>query len=118
MIAVLERRLERADELVGIASGRSSASVLDRLEAATERRDPVVADLARQLRNRYYDQPVIAQRREEAYAEMSAQLDALVGRRARRARRRRRGLPAAARAAAHRAAWRRRRPSIAPWCSR
>ena len=34
--------------------------MLDRLELATERRDPVIADLARQLRNRYYDQPLIA----------------------------------------------------------
>jgi hypothetical protein len=36
--------------------------VLDRIEAAAERRDPVIADLARQLRNRYYDQPLIAER--------------------------------------------------------
>ncbi len=77
VMAVLQRRLERADELVGRVNPEFR-DVLDRLEAATERRDPVVADLARQLRNRYYDQPVIAERREEAYAEMGAQLDALV----------------------------------------
>ena len=44
---------ERADALVGEV-GDGFRGVLDRLETATERRDPVLADLARQLRNRYY----------------------------------------------------------------
>jgi acetyl-CoA carboxylase carboxyltransferase component len=74
---ILQRRLARAGELVDQV-GPEFRDVLDRLEAATERRDPVVADLARQLRNRYYEQPVIAQRRESAYAEMDAHLTALV----------------------------------------
>ena len=56
VMAILEQRLERADELVGNV-GDEFRGVLDRLELATERRDPVIADLARQLRNRYYDQP-------------------------------------------------------------
>ena len=56
VMAILEKRLERADELVPKTNGEFRG-VLDRLEIATERRDPVIADLARQLRNRYYDQP-------------------------------------------------------------
>ena len=48
--------------------------MLDRLELATERRDPVIADQARQLRNRYFDQPVILQRQVEAYEELECHL--------------------------------------------
>ncbi len=77
VMAILQRRLQQAGELLEQV-GPDFRDVLDRLEAATERRDPVVADLARQLRNRYFDQPVIAQRRESAYAEMDAHLRALV----------------------------------------
>ncbi len=61
VMAILEKRLERADEFVGKVE-RQFRGVLDRLELATERRDPVIADHARQLRNRYYDQPVIVER--------------------------------------------------------
>ena len=66
VMAILEKRLERADELVGNVDAEFRG-VLDRLELATERRDPVIADLARQLRNRYFDQPLIAERQAAAY---------------------------------------------------
>ena len=42
-----------------------------------EGRDPVLADLARQVRYRYFDEPVIAARREATYREMADQLAAL-----------------------------------------
>ena len=58
VMAILEKRIERADELVGKV-GDGFRGVLDRLELATERRDPVIADHARQLRTRYFDRPVI-----------------------------------------------------------
>ena len=77
VMAILTRRLESADELVG-RCGDEFRGVLDRLELATERRDPVIADLARQLRNRYYDQPLIAQRHAEGYAQIEQHLTALV----------------------------------------
>ena len=77
VMAILEKRLERADELVPKTNGEFRG-VLDRLEIATERRDPVIADLARQLRNRYYDQPVIAERQAQAYAELECHLKALL----------------------------------------
>ena len=77
VMAILERRLNSADELVGTV-GDEFRGVLDRLELATERRDPVIADQARQLRNRYYDQPLILQRQAEAYAELEQHLEALL----------------------------------------
>ena len=106
VMAILEKRLERADELVRKTVGEFRG-VLDRLELATERRDPVIADLARQLRNRYYDQPVIAERQAQAYAELERHLKRAAGgpgpRRPRGAHPRRRRGAAAAGAAAHRA---------------
>ena len=77
VMAILERRLNCSDELVGTV-GDEFRGVLDRLEFATERRDPVIADQARQLRNRYYDQPVILERQAEAYAELELHLEALL----------------------------------------
>ena len=76
-MAILTRRLERADELVG-RCGDEFRGVLDRLELATERRDPVIADLARQLRNRYYDQPLIAAAPCGGLREIEQHLNALV----------------------------------------
>ena len=78
VMAILERRLERADELVGTV-GDEFRGVLDRLELATERRDPVIADHARQLRNRYYDQPRDRRSaRPRPTRSSSAHLDALL----------------------------------------
>src|SRR4051794_11441170 len=77
VMAILEKRLERADELVEAVDGELR-SVLDRLELATERRDPVIADHARQLRNRYFDQPLIAKRQAAAYEVAQRHLSALL----------------------------------------
>ncbi|HLM05792.1 MAG TPA: carboxyl transferase domain-containing protein, partial [Blastococcus sp.] len=65
-----------AGELTGLV-GRSFREVLDRLVAATERRDPVIADLGRETRDRYFDQPVMQAAREAVYAEMGRHLQAL-----------------------------------------
>src|SRR4051812_21429626 len=77
VMAILEKRLERADELVPSTSDEFRG-VLDRLELATERRDPVIADHARQLRNRYFDQPLIAEREARAYERVERHLAALL----------------------------------------
>ncbi|MDA0183633.1 ATP-grasp domain-containing protein [Solirubrobacter phytolaccae] len=77
VMAILEKRLERAEELVPRTNGEFRG-VLDRLEIATERRDPAIADHARQLRNRYYDQPVILERQARAYEELECHLSALL----------------------------------------
>ncbi|MGZ5388058.1 MAG: ATP-binding protein [Solirubrobacterales bacterium] len=74
--AILDHRLERASSLVGNV-GDEFREVLDRLIAATEHRDQVVADLAREVRYRYFDEPVIEAAREKAYAAMEEHLAAL-----------------------------------------
>ena len=74
--AILDRRLELADELAGNVPG-DFREVLDHLETTMEGRDPALADLARQVRYRYFDEPVIAAHREATYSEMGDQLAAL-----------------------------------------
>ncbi len=108
--AVLSRHLERADEL----SGDAFRDVLDRLEAALAPREPALAELARELRWRTSDAPLVEAARQETYAEMQVP-PRRAGRGSpprgpRRALRRPGRLPAAARAAAD-ADRRRRRPA-------
>ncbi|HEX2415216.1 MAG TPA: biotin carboxylase N-terminal domain-containing protein, partial [Thermoleophilaceae bacterium] len=74
--AILDRRLELADDLVGSVPA-DFREVLDHLEATMEGRDAVLAELARRVRYRYFDEPVIEARREATYAEMAEQLAAL-----------------------------------------
>ncbi|HEY1277841.1 MAG TPA: carboxyl transferase domain-containing protein [Thermoleophilaceae bacterium] len=74
--AILDRRLELADDLAGNVPGEFR-DVLDHLETTMEGRDAVLADLARQVRYRYFDEPVVEARREETYAEMADNLAAL-----------------------------------------
>ena len=78
IVAILDRRLEDAEDLVGHV-GDGFREVLGRLAVAHEGRDPIVADLARELRFRYFDEPVIAQAAERAYAEIERSIAALVG---------------------------------------
>jgi acetyl/propionyl-CoA carboxylase alpha subunit/acetyl-CoA carboxylase carboxyltransferase component len=77
ILAILDRRLEDADDLVGHV-GADFREVLDRLATALEGRDPVVADLAREVRFRYFDEPVIAEARERVYAEMEKHVAAVM----------------------------------------
>ncbi len=74
--AILDRRLELADDLAGNVPA-DFRDVLDHLETTMEGRDQVLADLARQVRYRYFDEPVIAAGRERTYSEMAEQLAAL-----------------------------------------
>ena len=76
VLAILDRRLEQADELAGHV-GEDFRDALVRLAAATESRDPVIADLARETRFRYFDEPLIAAARDEAYAAMEVHIAAL-----------------------------------------
>ena len=76
MLAILDRRLEQADELVGHV-GQDFSEALTSLIAATVGRDQVLADLARETRFRYFDEPLIVAAREPAYAAMEEHLDAL-----------------------------------------
>ncbi|MBV9001005.1 MAG: hypothetical protein JO304_18225, partial [Solirubrobacterales bacterium] len=79
IVAILDRRLDDADELVGHVGGEFR-KVLDRLAVALDGRDPVVADLAREVRFRYFDEPVIADTRERVYAEMEGHVAAITSR--------------------------------------
>ena len=76
VIAILSHRLERSESLVGNV-GDEFRGVLDRLIAATEDRDQAITELAREVRHRYYDEPVIEAAREHTYAAMEEHLRAL-----------------------------------------
>ena len=76
IMAILDRRLELAHDLAGNVPG-DFREVLDHLEATMEGRDQVLADLARKVRYRYFDEPVIVAAQEATYAEMANHLAAL-----------------------------------------
>jgi acetyl/propionyl-CoA carboxylase alpha subunit/acetyl-CoA carboxylase carboxyltransferase component len=76
--AILERRLEQGDVLAP-AAGPELRTLLDQLVAATRRRHQAVSDLAREVRHRYFDQPLLEQARDRVYQQALrhlAELDA------------------------------------------
>ena len=74
--AILERRLRRCEALVDFA-GPELRALLDRLAAAAQSRHRVVADLARDVRFRYFDEPLREHVLAEIYREMDGHLNAL-----------------------------------------
>jgi acetyl/propionyl-CoA carboxylase alpha subunit/acetyl-CoA carboxylase carboxyltransferase component len=76
ILAILDRRHEEADQLAGHI-GDDFREALDRLLAALEGRDPAVADRAREVRFRYFDEPIIAEARARVYAEAEQHIGAL-----------------------------------------
>jgi acetyl/propionyl-CoA carboxylase alpha subunit/acetyl-CoA carboxylase carboxyltransferase component len=75
--SAVERILTRRLEQPGDADGADLRSVLDRLETTLARREPDVADLARELRWRACDEPLVQAAREEVTASMEQHLAAL-----------------------------------------
>ncbi|MFC5138539.1 carboxyl transferase domain-containing protein [Actinomycetospora rhizophila] len=73
--ALLSARL-RAPESVR-ADGEGYRTVLDHLVAATQVRHPQIGDLARQVRFRCFDAPLIESEREQTQERVRAELDAL-----------------------------------------
>ena len=73
--AILERRLRHHAELVHLADAEMRAR-LDRL-AAIQGRQRVVADLARDVRFHYFDEPLLAVTVADEYARARRDLDAL-----------------------------------------
>ena len=71
--SILNRRLEQAAD----GAGEELRGVLDRLEATLARREPGLAQLARELRWQICDEPLVVMAREETEAEMEAHLAAL-----------------------------------------
>jgi acetyl/propionyl-CoA carboxylase alpha subunit/acetyl-CoA carboxylase carboxyltransferase component len=76
IVAILERRLDQAAALAASAE-TGFRDALDHLVVATEGRDQVVADLASEVRYRFFDEPVIAAASERVYAEMESHVTAL-----------------------------------------
>jgi acetyl/propionyl-CoA carboxylase alpha subunit/acetyl-CoA carboxylase carboxyltransferase component len=70
--ALLERWL--ADDAPGAGTADRAREVLDRLVLATQLRYPLVGDLARSARFRWFEAPVVESAREQAYAAVREQL--------------------------------------------
>ncbi|HET8680963.1 MAG TPA: biotin carboxylase N-terminal domain-containing protein, partial [Micromonosporaceae bacterium] len=82
VVGILERRLRHHAALGPALGSRPDAAGplrarLDRLAAATQGRHQVIADLARDLRFRYLDEPLLATAIEDEYATVDAHLAAL-----------------------------------------
>ncbi|MBA2439510.1 MAG: ATP-grasp domain-containing protein [Thermoleophilaceae bacterium] len=76
VMALLDRRLQRANALPEPLRGELHET-LDRLIVAAQLRHPVVGELARSVRFRVFDQPVIEQAREQVLATVREQLSYL-----------------------------------------
>jgi acetyl/propionyl-CoA carboxylase alpha subunit/acetyl-CoA carboxylase carboxyltransferase component len=74
--AILERRLDQVGALAPVA-GPVQRELLERLSTAARRTYQGVSDLARQLRFRCFDQPVMERARERVYDQARAHLRAL-----------------------------------------
>ncbi|HEX9306370.1 MAG TPA: carboxyl transferase domain-containing protein [Anaeromyxobacter sp.] len=72
VLAILERRL--AAEGLPPGGGPGSRAVLDALADVGEERFPSLADLARELRHRRFDQPALESARAAVYAQVEADL--------------------------------------------
>jgi acetyl/propionyl-CoA carboxylase alpha subunit/acetyl-CoA carboxylase carboxyltransferase component len=72
VIAILERRL--AGEGVPPGGGAGSRALLDALAEIGDERFPALADLARELRYRRFDEPALGEARRAAYAQAEADL--------------------------------------------
>ncbi len=75
--AILERRMANADVLVPLISPQFPI-ILDRLAMVSENRFPALSDLARDVRFRFFEQPLYEQARKLAYSDMERHLDFLV----------------------------------------
>ena len=75
-LPVVAELLERwlADDAPSAAVADRAREVLDRLVLATQLRYPLIGDLARSARYRWFDAPVVEAAREQAYAAVRAQL--------------------------------------------
>jgi acetyl-CoA carboxylase carboxyltransferase component/biotin carboxyl carrier protein len=76
VVGILLRRLRYREELAP-AAGPELRARFDRLSAATQGWLPAVAELARDVRFRYLDEPMLEAAAAEVYAEMDEQLEAL-----------------------------------------
>ena len=73
VMAMLERRLRSVQRLAPPAED-SLRRLLDRMIAMSNGQFPAVSDLAREVRYRYFDQPLFKQARKQVYAQVEEQL--------------------------------------------
>ena len=73
VMAMLERRLRSVQHLTPPAE-ESLRRLLDRMIAMSNGQFPAVSDLAREVRYRYFDQPLFKQARKQVYAQVEEQL--------------------------------------------
>ena len=76
IIAILERYLEHFDKLAFLAT-EELRLVLDRLLQASRERYPAVYDLAREVRFRYFYEPLFERARDRVYEEVESHLSYL-----------------------------------------
>ncbi len=76
VVSILERRL-RAGEALAASADATMRARLDRLAQGAQGRNQVVAELARDVRFRYFEEPVLESLVAEEYAETERVLDAL-----------------------------------------
>jgi acetyl/propionyl-CoA carboxylase alpha subunit/acetyl-CoA carboxylase carboxyltransferase component len=69
LTAILERRLTHAETLLE-QGGQAFPAELDRLVSVSEGRFPLLGDLARDIKYRYFDLPAFERARNAVYAEM------------------------------------------------
>ena len=73
VLGVLERRLRRVQKLPPHAE-ESLRALLDRMISVTNGFFPAVSDLAREVRYRYFDQPLFERARKQVYEQMKEHL--------------------------------------------
>jgi len=73
VMGVLERRLRRAPSLASHAED-SLRTLLDRMIAMANSNFPAVSDLAREVRYRYFDQPLFERARKQVYEQVEENL--------------------------------------------
>jgi acetyl-CoA carboxylase carboxyltransferase component/biotin carboxyl carrier protein len=73
ILFLLERRLQRVGTLASHAE-ESFRTLLDRMSSITRGLFPAISDLARELRYRYFDQPLFEQARKQVYAQAEEHL--------------------------------------------
>jgi acetyl/propionyl-CoA carboxylase alpha subunit/acetyl-CoA carboxylase carboxyltransferase component len=73
VVGVLERRLQRVQTLSPHAE-ESFRTLLDRMASMTNGLFPAITDLAREVRYRYFDQPLFERARQQVYEQMEEHL--------------------------------------------
>jgi acetyl/propionyl-CoA carboxylase alpha subunit/acetyl-CoA carboxylase carboxyltransferase component len=74
IVSVLERRLRRVQK-ASLQNDEAFRTLLDRMASMSNGLFPAVTDLAREVRYRYFDQPLFKWARKQVYEQVKAHLD-------------------------------------------